>query len=304
LELELRAVQRELDELNGDKFGATSERRGRKDGKAPKRDKKPQTGHGPTPQPDLPRDLQLHLLDEPDQICPKCEPPRPLAPWGDKTADSEELTVIEKTFTVIVHKRQVYRCDRCGHIETALGPDRLITGGRYSPEFAVAVAADKYGNNQPLASQVREMANLGLRVTTQTLWDQLFALYVLLLPVYLMLQKQALDAELIDVDETSWRLMKNGGSKRWCCSTAGLGSNRRAPSVLSVGPHPGSGGSAATPLRLRRHRHGRPIRRLPSPGEGPDQERGAADPASARRRQRKAISRGTCPGTTADLRMS
>lgn len=38
---------------------------------------------------------------------------------------------------------------------------------------------------------------------------------MLLLPVYLMLQKQVLDSEVIYVDETSWRLMKAGGSKRW-----------------------------------------------------------------------------------------
>jgi len=215
LELELNAVQRQLDELNRDKFGATSERRGRKEGKGAKKDKKPQTGHGPTPQPDLPREPQLHLLDEPDQVCPTCTPPRPLEPWEGKTADSEEVTVVERTFKIVVHQRQVYRCGGCGHVETALGPDRLIPGGRYSPEFALAVATDKYVNNQPLASQAREMANQGLRVTRQTLWDQLFALYVLLLPAYLKLQEQVLAAELIYVDETSWRLMKKGGTRRW-----------------------------------------------------------------------------------------
>ncbi len=214
LEFELKMVQRQLDELNREKFGSKSERRGRK-GDKPKKAAKEQTGHGPTPQPNLPREDQPHLLDEADRVCPKCSPPRPLEPWDDKTVDSEQVTVVERTFKIILHKRQVYRCGGCGHLETALGPDKLISGGRYSPEFAATVATDKYVNDQPLASQVREMGNQGLRVTTQTLWDQLCALYVLLLPIYLMLQKRVLESAVLFVDETSWRLMKKGGSKRW-----------------------------------------------------------------------------------------
>lgn len=214
LELELKAVQRQLDELNREKFGSKSERRGRKVD-PPKPERKPQVGHGPTPQPKLPRQTQLHLLDEADCVCPRCRPPRPMEPWGDRTVDSEEVTVVERTFKVTVHQQQLYRCGGCGHIETAPGPDRLIVGGRYSPELAVTVAVDKYGNDQPLESQVREMAHQGLQVRTQTLWDQLCGLYVLLLPAYLLLQKQVLDSEVVCVDETSWRLMKKGGSKRW-----------------------------------------------------------------------------------------
>jgi len=214
LEFELAAVQRQLDDLNREKFGSKSERRGPK-GERSERSRKPHTGHGPTPQPKLPREPQLHLLDEADRICPNCSPARRLDPWGDKTNDTEEVTVVERTFKITVHQQQLYHCDGCGHIETAMGPNRLISGGRYSPEFGVTVAVDKYVNDQPLASQVREMGNQGLVVTTQTLWDQLYGLYVLLLPVYLMLQKQVLDSEVIFVDETSWRLMKKGGSKRW-----------------------------------------------------------------------------------------
>jgi len=44
-----------------------------------------------------------------------------------------------------------------------------------------------------------------------------------------MLQKKVLDEELVYVDETSWRLMKKGGTKRWCCSTAG---SRSPPMVV------------------------------------------------------------------------
>ena len=39
-------------------------------------------------------------------------------------------------------KRQKYGC-RCGHIDTALGPDRVTPGGRYSLEFGVQIAVQK-----------------------------------------------------------------------------------------------------------------------------------------------------------------
>ena len=217
LNLELNAVQRRLDEQNRELYGSRSERRDRPENAEPKRKKarKPQTGHGPTPQPALPRVEQQHLLDPADTICPSCEPPRTMVPWVDRTDDSEEITIVERTYKVTVHRRQVYRCTGCGHLDTALGPKRLVPGGRYSPEFAVSVAVDKYRDALPLARQVTRMAERGLTVTTQTLWDQLTELYPLLVHNYLALQERALKSDLVHVDETPWRVMKPGVSKRW-----------------------------------------------------------------------------------------
>jgi len=38
----------------------------------------------------------------------------------------------------------------CDHIETALGPDKVIPGGRYSLDLAVEVASQKYIEHMPL----------------------------------------------------------------------------------------------------------------------------------------------------------
>lgn len=216
LEFEIQTLQREVDALNAEKFAQSSERRGRPEG-APEKEKKPpkkQTGHGPTPQPDLERDPQLHLLDEADRICPKCQPPRPLIPWEGKTLDSEEITVYERVFKITVHQRQIYRCEGCGHIETALGPEKF-PGGRYSVDFAATVADDKYNNALPLDRQARIMGEQGLQVTSQTLWDQLCMFYALLLPTYLALQTRILESEVVYADETTWRLMLKGKTKKW-----------------------------------------------------------------------------------------
>lgn len=213
LQLELNRVQKRLDALNRESFGSSSERRkkGRDKPKTAK-DKAPQTGHGPTPQPNLARQQTLHRLPD-DARCTQCG--GAIEPWGDHTCDSEEIDVVERTFVVRVHQRQTYKCVDCGHLETAAGPARPLTGGRYSTDFAVAVATDKYRDGLPLARQAKRMAEQGLVVTRQTLWDQCVGLYILLVPNLLELQRRILAQEVIHADETPWRLIRKGGSKRW-----------------------------------------------------------------------------------------
>src|SRR5207249_4200104 len=110
---------------------------------------------------------------------------------------------------------QKYRC-RCGEcITTAPGPAKLVPGGRYSVDFAVAVAVAKYLDHLPLARQVRQMARVGLVVDTQTLWDQLLALGHHLTPTYDALVAEVLTAPVLGADETTWQLMEPGRSKTW-----------------------------------------------------------------------------------------
>jgi transposase len=83
----------------------------------------------------------------------------------------------------------------------------VITGGRYAPAFGVAVAVAKYADHLPLERQVRMMAREGLVVDSQTLWDQLKAMTRHLEPTYEALGHRALDAPVINVDETRWAIM-------------------------------------------------------------------------------------------------
>jgi transposase len=129
--------------------------------------------------------------------------------------EADEIDVVERSFRVVRHKRQKYRC-RCGAgIETALGPDKLVAGGRYSIDFAVDVAIAKYADHMPLERQVRQMARDGLDVDFSTLWEQTWFLSQHLLPTYEANHAHVLSSDVIAVDETWWRLMKKGASKRW-----------------------------------------------------------------------------------------
>lgn len=212
LELELSRLQDQLSRINQDIYGPSSEKRGRRDGEKTPREKKPQTGHGPTAQRNLPLIEIVHKLDPADEICPKCGDH--LEQWEGQFESAEEVDVVERSFRIVRHQRQKSRC-KCGHIETALGPPKLIPGGRYSVDFAISVAMDKFGFHMPLSRQAKQMRGQGLVVGSQALWDQIFALARHLEPSYEALRNYVLASAVIGVDETTWRLMEKKSSKKW-----------------------------------------------------------------------------------------
>ncbi|MGH7893903.1 MAG: IS66 family transposase, partial [Candidatus Binatia bacterium] len=153
------------------------------------------------------------MLDAPDQQCPQCG--GDLRPWKDQYETAEEIDVVERTFRIVRHQRQKYTC-QCGEcVETALGPRKLVAGGRYSVDFALTVAVAKYADHAPLARQVRQMARAGLTVDTQTLWDQLLALARHLTPTYDALWRVVLSAPVVLFDETRWPLLASATASKW-----------------------------------------------------------------------------------------
>ena len=160
----------------------------------PVREKKKQIGHGPTQQ-HLRTKESVFTLDDADKCCPKCG--GDLEVWRGQYEPSDLIDVIEKIYFIHQVQRQKYRCKgkTCDHIETALGPDKVIRGGRYSLDFAVDVASQKYIDHMPLERQVRTMKRLTLNVKSQTLWDQIEALAKHLEPSYLALRDHILSKE-------------------------------------------------------------------------------------------------------------
>jgi transposase len=200
------------DELNRTKDetprSPSTERRGT--GAAPG-EKKPQVGHGPTPQPNLSVETVVHDLDEADQKCPSCG--GQLALWEGQDDETEEIDVIERRFVIKKNVRKKYRC-RCGCVEMALMPTRLIPGGRYSNGFAIEVGVAKYDDHSPLERQVRRMKSEGLVVENQTLWDQINALATKLEPTWAALAADAIRATVLGFDETSWEVLTKGSASK------------------------------------------------------------------------------------------
>ena len=218
-QLELDLLREQLEALRHTVFAPSSERRGHEEvGATPP--PAPRSGHGPKEQPLLPKVTVTHTLPETDRTCPVCS--GHLLPLGEQFEESEEITVIQASYEVVTHRRQKYRCRCNAAVVTAPGPAKLIPGGRYSPELAVHVAEAKYLDHMPLERQVRAMSRKGLDVDSQTLWDQEFALFRHLLPTYEALCRRVLEAEVVFMDETHWRLTDRDGSHRywtWCVAS-------------------------------------------------------------------------------------
>ena len=154
-QLQLTQLQEQLAAMQQKVFGSSSERRPKDDNDQPKPAEKPKRGHGPREQPSLPVQIFDHVLAEDDWTCDVCG--GQLEELADQWEESKEITVVELRYVVGHHRRRKYVCQCNSKVLTCAGPDKLIPGGRYSPEFAVHVAERKYLDHMPLARQQREM---------------------------------------------------------------------------------------------------------------------------------------------------
>jgi transposase len=171
-------------------------------------------GHGPRPQKQLPVVETVHELPAAERTCKVCN--GSLEPMVGQFEKSEEITVTERSYTLQVHQRQKYRCRCNGNVTTAPGPLKLIAGGRYSLDFAVHVAVQKYSDHLPLERQVEIMAREGLETSSQALWDQLAAAAEVLQPTYEALGRWVLSQPLVHADETGWPVNAVDSKKpRW-----------------------------------------------------------------------------------------
>jgi transposase len=215
-ELELEFLQELLAQRERALFGPSSEQRPRST--TPPPPPAPHRGHGPQAHPALPTVDVVHALDAADLTCPQCG--GTLREMPGQTEDAEEITVVERRFVLLTHRRKKYRCACNGCVDTAPGPLRLaarpdVRGRRYSPSFAAEVAVGKYVDHLPLERQARVMAREGLTIESQTLWDQIDALAQVLQPTYEALRRHVLAAPVVGADETWWRLLNGPERPRW-----------------------------------------------------------------------------------------
>jgi hypothetical protein len=124
------------------------------------------------------------------------------------------VDVVEVSYRVVQVERTKYGC-RCGFTDIAPAADRTVDGGRYSLAFGAKVAVDKYVHHLPLERQVRMMAQQGLRVTSQALWDQVWALATVLTPVHNALREHIMAQPVIGLDQTGWPNLKRRDAKKW-----------------------------------------------------------------------------------------
>lgn len=238
LENENRVLKEQLDRRNKALYGRKSERRATgenaepppegpssQDQAAPKKSRKPQRGHGPTPQPKLPVVDVVSKLDGEALLCKGCG--GTLTPLGHEAEEAELVALEERKIVLERHLRTKYRCACCHTgVVTAPGPVKLIPGGRYALTFAVHVAYQKYLAHMPLDRQVQLFRHDGLLVTTAALYDQIDALATALAATYQAIWDELQAEPVMQADETPWAVLSNGHTK-----------NERFYAWVAVGSH-------------------------------------------------------------------
>ncbi len=179
----------------------------------PQSEKKPQRGHGPTEQPNIEAQKELFDVDEADKVCPFCGDV--LEDWTGHEDETEVIDIVERKWVIVHATLNKCRCPHGCHVETALGPDRMIPGGRYTPNVAIKTAVDKYLDQLPLDRQEKIARRQGMQVTRQALWDQVWALALLLSPLVTRIKEFILTQPVLGVDESPFKLIKKGGSVKW-----------------------------------------------------------------------------------------
>jgi len=195
---------------------------------APETKNKPKTTRehaatGPTPQPRLPIEERVFVLDDADRACPSCG--GELSPMAGQFETSELIDVVQVEYKLVQVKQQKYVCRCGGCVETALGPERASVGSRYSLDLAVKVVLDKYLDHLPLARQVRIMERCGLDITSQTLWDLTYAVAKRLALVDEALFEHVLAQPVMGLDQTGWPRLDSSGGKpwqMWCLTAPGV----------------------------------------------------------------------------------
>jgi transposase len=214
-QLEL-SILTDLEQMKPPTPGTTKEKPAPVSG--PAKERKPQTGHGPCPQPSVPVVEEIVPLLEEQGCCTVCG--GTITEMQGQYEESEEVTVIERQFVRKLIKRAKGRCACNASVVTAPLPPRLIPGGRYSIDFAIEVAMQKYLFHMPLERQARSMGQDGLTVTSQALWDQIAALAGHLRPSFEAIWDRQLAEPVLHVDETRWPDLSGKRETNWSVLSA------------------------------------------------------------------------------------
>jgi transposase len=140
--------------------------------------------------------------------------------------EAREITVFERVYQEVLHRQAKYRLkaafNRTGKevLITAPGPAKLRPGSRYSVDFAVSVAVDKYEYHLPLERQRRKMEAQGLEVDTKTLYGLCEALATHCEAVVPRIRADILsDFSCAHVDESPWPIIgQESQSYMWALS--------------------------------------------------------------------------------------
>lgn len=152
----------------------------------------------------LPRVRIEHDLPESEKVCPcGCG----LTEIGEDT--SEQLDIIPAIIRVLVHARKKYACKACeATVKTAPLPAQPIPKSAASPGLLAHIAVAKYQDALPLHRQEQIFHRIGVDLPRNTLANWMMRGGELIEPLLAALNRQLLQGEFIQCDETPVQVLK------------------------------------------------------------------------------------------------
>lgn len=99
-------------------------------------------------------------------------------------------------------------------IVQAKAPTAIIGGNHIGADFLSQIVIDKYRYHLPEYRQVKQYADLGVKLPTSTINDWIHAAAAKLEPVYEALRRDILESDYMQIDEVPWRIADKPGKSR------------------------------------------------------------------------------------------
>ncbi len=172
------------------------------------------TGRKPLPD-NLPREEIIHDIPEDEKVCAcGCQ----LTRIGEEV--SEQLHVEPAKFKVIRHIRPKYACRNCEGVESdeqtvkiAPPPLQIIPKSMATISLLVYIIAGKFIESLPLYRQEKRFRRHGITLTRATMSNWLIKVAALCQPLIPLMRQEIRSGPLINVDESSFQVMKEPNRK-------------------------------------------------------------------------------------------
>lgn len=102
----------------------------------------------------------------------------------------------------------------CPQILQAPSPAAVIAGNHAGADLLAQLVIDKYVYHQPEYRQIKQYADMGVRLSTSTVNDWIHAVAAKLYPLYESLGEQIRSRHYLQIDEVPWRIADTPGKCR------------------------------------------------------------------------------------------
>lgn len=132
------------------------------------------------------------------------------------TEDSEQLTVIPRSYLIIKERRHKYRCQCHGCIITAPALPRITPGGTYSDEMIIDATLSKFCDLVPMERYTAMAARGGFEgIPPQSLIGATIKYADFMSTAYDLIRKETLDNKVLRADETPHRMLEGDKKTHW-----------------------------------------------------------------------------------------